>query len=127
METKFGMTEKEYLQSYINKHRDYYLAGKLEWSDPNYTEYPKDIFGNADYLWLKADIKNGLYTFAIGISPDNADRTVSKEPISIVEILEFLVCSPVVAIGRSTERGTPVMKIPEGVRLEGMSEFIKRK
>lgn len=139
------MHQQEVESKYSN---GWYPIGVLEWTDdmPNYAECSTK---GDDWVWVQQEVcdvyehpggvwKSGvpavkvegatqkIYRWAIGGSPLYGNNYKSKTPIGIIEILRYLVSSPVVAIGRPTDRGTPVMGIPKGVRLKGMQEWIMR-
>jgi len=123
--------EEEYLQMMRDRFTEnWILIGKVEFNDPFYHEAPTGIFGSEDYLWVKFEErenvnnnKEKLYYWGIGIPP-NSTNYVMKKPWTVIQILKYLVCSPVVAFGRTTERGTPVQRIPKECRLVGMTEWV---
>lgn len=126
-----------------SKHSDgWYPVGVLEWTD-DIREYSEAGTPGDDWVWVKQEDrdqwsqedepaerkvvgKSKLYWISIGGNPLYGNTLYMEKPWSITDLLKYLVCSPVVAIGRPTERGTPVMGIPRGVRLRGMTEWITR-
>ena len=80
-----------------------------------------------DWLWVSQQYRDTdkLWYWCVGMPP-HGDTYKSKVPLTVPQMLKYLISSPVVAIGRPTEKGTPVMGIPRGVRLKGMKEWIMR-
>ena len=122
------MTEDEWIIHAIeSKYTDgWYPVGKLEWSEemPWYHEAPSKM---EDWLWVSQQYRDTdkLWYWCVGMPP-HGDTYKSKVPLTVPQMLKYLISSPVVAIGRPTEKGTPVMGIPRGVRLKGMKEWIMR-
>jgi hypothetical protein len=120
----------------------WYPIGVLEWID-DIREYSEAGTPGDDWVWVKQEDrdqwsqednpeerkvigKSKYYWISIGSNPQVGNTMYMLKPWTVVELLKWLVCSPVVAIGRTTDRGTPVMGIPRGVRLKGMTEWILR-
>lgn len=138
--------QKEYVKQAIeSKYTEgWYLLGKLEWTYPKYGEVTG--MPEQDLLWVMSVDKDTYetpegakfgepavkiggthrcYYWCVG-NPPWGNMVKSYTPMSVMQILRYLVSSPVVAIGRATEQGTPVMGIPEEVRLEGMTGWVMR-
>lgn len=120
--------EKMHKMTLEHKSSDgWYPVGLLEWTD-EYKEYSEAGTPGDDWIWVKQEYRGPIkyYWYSIGGNPEYGNTLYSLRPWGIIEILQYLVCSPVVAIGRPTDKGTPVMGIPKGVRLKGMTEYIMR-
>jgi hypothetical protein len=135
--------DKMHQMSLESKSSDgWYPIGLLEWTD-DIKDYSEAGTCGDDWVWVKQEDRDQwsqeedpedrkivgkikYYWISIGGNPVCGNTMYMLTPWTVVDLLKWLVCSPVVAIGRSTERGTPVMGIPKGVRLKGMKEWILR-
>lgn len=122
------MTDNEWIAHAISsKYTDgWYPVGKLEWTDDMswYHEAPSKM---EDWLWVSQQTVGGMkmWYWCVGMPP-HGDMYKANIPLTVPQMLKYLISAPAVAIGRPTERGTPMMGIPKGVRLQGMTEYIMR-
>lgn len=151
-EYKKPETEQEYLQILIDHGSTdgWSLIGKLEWpkmpykdgsGEYEYNEMPTDIMGNADYLWMKMELrdtwsqqenpedrriigKHREYYWCTGIPP-NGNVMYRYTPWTVMEILQYLANRGYVVFGRPNAEGkSPCMRVPDKVRLHGMKEWV---
>lgn len=120
--------ENDHIKRLLEQADGYYLVGKVEWNNPEYAETTTGILGSEDYLWVMTDNTMGhtIYRWVIGPTPAMGNRYASTDrPLSVIDILKYLVSSPAVPIGR-TDKGMAYWKVPNGIRLQGMPEWIIR-
>lgn len=122
-------TFKDYLASILAREPGWSYLGYLEWSDPNFHLFT-DIFGSGDLVWISQQTglteekwpKGVGVRYCVGFNPTCGDNIIYPSWFTVVDFLKDMLTPP--NYGRTSSGGFLTRKMPEGVRLNGMKEFI---